>query len=124
MNGDNKLVIDRFNAVIDGGTIDELDELCTPDLINHALVQRLRDKGLAGTKEFLRQGAASTGGRKDPHTSTWIQRWVVAEGDLVIEFGKREGNWPGGKFRGLEIPAGPYTRDVAFMYRLVDGKIA
>src|SRR5689334_2587724 len=115
MSADNKRVIDRFNAVIEGGNLDELDELCTPDIVNHALVPRLRDKGLAGTKEFLGRGAASTSGRTDPGKSTWTQRSVVAEGDLVIEFGTREGNWPGGTFRGVEIPAGPYTRDVAFM---------
>ena len=48
----------------------------------------------------------------------------MAEGDLIVEYGTREGNWPGGRFRGVEIPPGPYTRDVAFMYRFVDGRIA
>jgi len=122
---ENKEIIDRFHAVLEGGDIDELDELCTPDLVNHTLVPRLREKGLAGTKEFLSGGPASpSGGRRDPHKSSWVKRWIVAEGDLVIEFGKREGNWPGGTFRGVEIPSGTYTRDVAFMYRFVDGRIA
>lgn len=122
---ENKAIIDRFNAVLDGGDIDELDQICTPDLVNHALVARLRDKGLAGTKEFLRGGAASaTTGRRDAAKSEWRQRWVVAEGDLLVEFGTREGNWPGGTFRGVDVPPGPYSRDVAFMYRFVGGRIA
>ena len=122
---ENKRVIDRFNAALDGGNVDDLDELCSPDLVNHALAPRLREKGLAGTKEFLRGVAASaSGGRKDPHKSQWVERWVVAEGDLVVEYGTREGTWPGGSFRGVEIPAGPYRRDVEFMYRFVAGRIA
>ena len=122
---DNKAVMDRMNAVLEGGDLNELDEICTPDFMNHALVPRLREKGLAGTKEFLSAGAASSlGGRKDNGKSTWLERWVVAEGDLVVEYGTREGSWPGGTFRGVDIPPGPYTRDVAFMYRFVDGRIA
>jgi len=122
---DNKAVIDRMNAVLEGGDINELDEICTPDLVNHALVPRLREKGLAGTKEFLTRGSASTsGGRKDPGKSVWLKRWVIEDGDLVVEYGTREGSWPGGTFRGVEVPPGPYTRDVAFMYRFVDGRIA
>lgn len=122
---ENKAVIDRFNVVLDGGDINELDELCTPDLMNHALVPRLQEKGLAGTKEFLTAGSGSTsGGRKDVGKSHWLKRWVVAEGDLVVEYGTRDGYWRGATFRGVDIPAGKYTRDVAFMYRFVDGRIA
>ena len=70
---DKKAVIDRLNVVLEGGDINELDELCTPDLVNHALVARLKEKGLAGTKEFLTGGSASTsGGRKDPGKSRWV----------------------------------------------------
>jgi predicted ester cyclase len=49
---------------------------------------------------------------------------VVAEGDHVVQYGIREGYWPGGSFRGVQIPAGDYTREVAFMYRLEGGRIA
>ena len=49
---------------------------------------------------------------------------MVAEGDVVVQFGCREHIWPGGSFRGFDVPAGSYTRDVAFAYRLVDGRIA
>jgi hypothetical protein len=49
---------------------------------------------------------------------------VVAEGDLVVQFGRREDLSVGGTFRGFDVPAGVYTRDAAFAYRLVDGRIA
>jgi hypothetical protein len=49
---------------------------------------------------------------------------VIAEHDLVVQYGVREGDWPGGSFRGFDIPSGPYTREAAFLYRLVDFRIA
>jgi predicted ester cyclase len=49
---------------------------------------------------------------------------VVAEDDLVVQFGTRELHWPGGGFRGFEVPAGVCRRDTAFAYRLRDGRIA
>jgi predicted ester cyclase len=49
---------------------------------------------------------------------------VVAENDMVVQVGQFEGYWPGGPFRGFGLPAGQVTRDVAFAYRLVDGRIA
>jgi hypothetical protein len=45
-------------------------------------------------------------------------------GDYVVQYGIREGHWPGGSFRGAQIPAGDYAREVAFMYRLHRGRIA
>ena len=49
---------------------------------------------------------------------------TVAEGDYVIQLGKRAGTWPGGCFRGIDIPGGDYEYDVAFMYRFREGRIA
>ena len=122
----NKAVVQRFDDVITEGDIDELDELCTPDLVNHALAAS-RPAGLAGTKGFLTRQSPASGrerGRRDPHASHWASLAVIAENDLVVQYGVREGNWPGGSFRGFQIPSGPYTREVAFMYRLVDFRIA
>ena len=42
----------------------------------------------------------------------------------MFQFGSRELEWPGGSFMGFDTPAGTAARDVAFAYRLVDGKIA
>jgi predicted ester cyclase len=48
---------------------------------------------------------------------------VVAENDLVVQFGVREHDWPGGPFRGFDVPAGHCERDAAFMYRIAGGRI-
>lgn len=54
----------------------------------------------------------------------WVESFVVAEADMVVQFGRRELHWPGGGLRGFDVPAGVCTRDVAFAYRLRDGRVA
>jgi hypothetical protein len=49
---------------------------------------------------------------------------IVAENDMVVQFGSREHDWPGGRFRGFDVPSGVYVRDTAFAYRLVAERIA
>ena len=49
---------------------------------------------------------------------------VLAEGDYVVQFGLRAGTWQGGSFLGFDVSPGPYSRNVAFCYRIQDGKIA
>lgn len=114
----NREVVERFMELVDhGGDLSELDSLCAPDFVNHALAPG-RPNGVDATREFLNSPGRHT------HAGHWVDRVVVAEGDYVVEFGVRAGHWPGGSFRGIDIPAGPYKRDVAFMYRLVDGRLA
>jgi ketosteroid isomerase-like protein len=120
----NKAIVQRFDQVTSSGDLDELDELCTPDLVNHALAGD-RPAGLEGTKAFL------SSCRRGAGFSRWLRSMVddqsvsvVGDDDLVVQFGVRQGNWPGGFFRGFNIPSGVYAYDVAFMYRLVDGRIA
>ncbi len=43
---------------------------------------------------------------------------------MVVQFGSRALEWPGGPFMGFQAEPGTATRDVAFAYRLVDGRIA
>jgi hypothetical protein len=62
--------------------------------------------------------------RRDLPPVRWIETHVVAEGDLVVQFGTREQHWPGGSFRGFDIPSGHFTRDTAFAYRLDDGRVS
>ena len=45
---ENKKVVERFEELIVTQELDLLDELCTPDLVNHALAAD-RPAGLAGT---------------------------------------------------------------------------
>jgi predicted ester cyclase len=116
--GHNKAVVAQFDELGNGGgDLASLDALCTPDMVNHALAPG-RPQGLEGTREFLRHA------RRETHGGPWVNSIVVAEGDMVVQFGTRELRWPGGPFMGFEVPPGTATRDVAFAYRLVDGRIA
>lgn len=114
----NKETLERFDALLGSEDLSELDELCTPDMVNHALAPD-RPPGLAGTREFLHRA-----GRRDFREQSWDQLTVVAEGPYVVQFGKRGGHWPGGPFLGIQAPAGPYSRDFMAAYRFTDGRIA
>lgn len=113
----NKIVVEQFDALVNSGDLGQLDQLCTPDMVNHALAPT-RPAGLEGTREFL-----ATAGRK-LSSDQWQDVVVVAENDLVVQHGVRCGHWPGGTFLGVQLPEGAYAREVVFIYRLVDGRIA
>jgi len=112
----NKIVVERFDTLVNGGDLDQLEKLCTPDMVNHALAPS-RPPGLAGTREFL-AGAARF------RSDGWRRLVVVAENDFVVQHGERGGTWTGGPFLGIDAAPGPYAREVAFVYRLADGRIA
>jgi ketosteroid isomerase-like protein len=113
----NKQIVERFDSLLNTRDLRELDELCTPDMVNHAL-RPDRPKGLEGTRQWLETEGVNF------QTFAWQQLTVVAEDDLVVQFGVRGGDWPGAPFRGFDVPAGPYSRDTAFMYRVTDGRIS
>jgi predicted ester cyclase len=114
----NKAVVAEFDELGNhGGDLSRLDVICTPDMVNHALAAD-RPPGLEGTREFLRAA------RRDLHGGSWLTSFVVAEADMVVQFGSRELHWPGGSFLGFQTPAGTAVRDVAFAYRLRQGQIA
>jgi predicted ester cyclase len=112
----NKALVERLDAILNTGDLGELDELCSPDMVNHSLAPS-RPPGLEGTRQWL-----ATDGRKF-ESFRWRELLVVAEGDLVVQFGIRGGHWPGGAFLGFDVPAGPYQRDTAFMYRIAGDRI-
>ena len=88
----NKAVVAQFDELGNkGGDLALLDTLCTPDMVIHALAPG-RPQGLEGTREFLR------GARRDTHGGRWLHSIIVAEGDMVVQFGSRELTWPGGTF--------------------------
>jgi SnoaL-like protein len=94
----NKAVVREFDELGNGtGDLGRLEELCTPDMVNHALAPG-RAAGLAGTREFLQ--ARHRRGRP----ARWIESHVVAEGDLVVQSGRREDLSAGGAFRGSTFP--------------------
>jgi predicted ester cyclase len=112
----NKTVVERFDAILNSRELDQLDELCSPDMVNHALA-RGRPAGLEGTRQWLETEGPNF------QSFFWKQLFVVAENDLVVQFGVREHDWPGGRFRGFDVPAGHCERGTAFMYRLANRHI-
>ena len=112
----NKAIVERFDAILNDRDLDRLDELCSPDMVNHSLAPG-RPPGLDGTRQWLTTVGPNF------ESFRWRMLSVVGEQDLVVQFGVREGQWPGGTFRGFEVPAGYYQRDTAFMYRITGDRI-
>ena len=112
----SKSIVERFDAILNNRDLDQLDELCSPGMVNHALAPG-RPAGLEGTRQWLQ-----TEGRNF-QSFTWKELFVVAEDDLVVQFGVRAHDWPGGRFRGFDVPAGHCERGTAFMYRVAGGRI-
>jgi len=112
----NKAIVQRFDALLHSREFGQLDELCSPDMVNHALAPN-RPAGLEGTRQWL-----ETEGRNF-QSFAWTEQHVVAENDLVVQFGTRAHDWPGGRFRGFDVPAGHCERGTAFMYRICDDRI-
>jgi predicted ester cyclase len=110
-------VAQDFEKITDARDVDQLDRVCHPDLVNHALAPS-RTPGIAGTREYL---ASPLAGR---FAETWRDRRVITDGEYVVHHGLRTGNWPGGDFLGISAPAGDYAREVVFIYRVSDGKVA
>lgn len=112
----NRSVVERFDALFGTTDITELDQLCTPDMVNHALAPD-RPQGLAGTRQFLTQSANRFG------DTGWSSLQVIAEGDFVVQHGIRGGHWRGGDLFGFDLRPGDYSREVVFLYRLTDERI-
>jgi predicted ester cyclase len=112
----SKTIVERFDSLLVSPDFGELEDLCSPDMVNHALAPG-RPRGLEGTRQWL-----ETEGRNF-QSFPWKELLVVAEDDLVVQFGVREHDWPGGRFRGFDVPAGHCERGTAFMYRIQDDRI-
>lgn len=110
-------VADEFEKITDARDVDNLENICHPDLVNHALAKS-RTPGLAGTREYL---ASPLAGR---FNEDWRERRVITDGEYVVHHGIRTGHWPGGDFLGIHAPSGDFAREVVFMYRISDGKVA
>lgn len=112
----NKAIVERFDAILEHRDLTQLELLCGPEMVNHALAPS-RPPGLDGTRQWL-----ETEGRNF-QSFRWKELCVLAEDDFVVQFGVREHDWPGGRFRGFDVPAGRCERGAAFMYRLAGGRI-
>jgi predicted ester cyclase len=115
---ENKAIVRRFiyEGVI-GGNLDIIDELCSPDLVNHAAVPEARH-GVEGVKRVVR---ASRAAQPDQQ---WTKELMIAEGDLVVIHGIREATWQAESFRGIATPQGKRIAvELVHIFRLKQGKI-
>jgi predicted SnoaL-like aldol condensation-catalyzing enzyme len=114
----NKAVVRRFmDEVSDGGDLSVLDEVCAADVINHAARPDLRD-GIEAFKKLIGFVHGSQADRR------WTEQHYVAEGDLVVVYGVREGTWQAPAFRGVSTPVTGYiSTELPHMFRLRHGLI-
>ncbi len=114
----NKEIVRRwFDEVIGQRKIDLIDEICAPDVVNHAAVPERR-YGIEGMKEIARFIYDVQPDQR------WPERRMIAEGDYVVAHGIREATWQGNSFRGVATPKGKRIAvELAHIFRLRDGKI-
>lgn len=111
-----KLVVEAFDRAVDTGDVAALDAVCHPDIITHSLSDSM-PQGIEGIRRFV-AGSKARGG-----VGEWEEVVTIAEGEYVVQFGTRSLDWPGGPFRGFDVPVGAFRRDCAFMFRVRDGLI-
>jgi predicted ester cyclase len=116
---ENKAIVRRwFEEVIGQGRVEVIDEILTPDSVNHAAAAG-RPQGIEGAKEVV--GFTK---RTQPD-QTWTSQRMIAEGDYVVVHGVREGTWQAESFRGVPTPTGKRVAvELVHIFRLEDGKIA
>ncbi|GGU36804.1 ester cyclase [Lentzea flava] len=117
-SADNKAVVRRFlDEVVGQGRFDLADELCAPDVVNHAAAPE-RQHGVENVKAVLGFSLAAQPDQR------WVERHFLADGDLVVVYGRRDGTWQAPGFRGVPTPqSGKVSVELAHMFRLRDGKI-
>ena len=116
MGREPKLVVEAFDRAVDTGDVAALDGVCHPDIVTHSLSASM-PQGIEGIRRFVANRSA-TGG-----VGQWEDVVVVEQGEYVVQFGTRSFHWPGGPFRGFDVPPGPFRRDCAFLFRVRDGLI-
>lgn len=111
-----KLVVEAFDLAVDTGDVAALDTVCHADIVTHSLSASM-PQGIEGIRRFVASRKA-TGG-----VGQWEEVVTVAEGEYVVQYGTRRFDWPGGPFRGFDVPRGAFHRDCAFLFRVRDGLI-
>ena len=115
---ENKAIVGRLiREGIVGGNLAVIDELCSPDCINHAAIPEARH-GINGLKKVVGFSRAAMPDQR------WTHEMLVAEGDLVVIHGIREATWQADAFRGLATPKGKSVAvELVHIFRVRDGKI-
>jgi predicted ester cyclase len=115
---ENKALIRRyFEEIFGKGNLDLVDEMCSPDIVNHAAVPERRH-GVEGLKAVIGFSRAAQPDQR------WTSQRMVAEGDLVVVYGVREGTWQAKGFRGVPTPTDKRVAvELVHIFRIADGKI-
>lgn len=113
---DPRGVVQAFDHAVDAGDIEALDAVCHPDMVTHSF-GRSMPQGIAGMRRFVENG------KRRGRAGSWEHVVVTVDGEYVCQFGTRSLDWPGGPFRGFDVPAGRVRRDCAFLFRVRDGLI-
>lgn len=113
---DPREVVEAFDRAVDAGDIAALDEVCHADMITHSFAANM-PQGIEGMRRFV----AARRSRGD--VGRWEHVVTIHEGEYVVQFGTRSFDWPGGRFRGFDVPAGRFLRDSAFLFRIRDSLI-
>jgi predicted ester cyclase len=118
MSEHNKALVVRFlDEIVVGGNLALLDEVCHPDLVNHAAAGPNK-RGIEGVRKIVGFSRTAQPDQK------WTWKAVLADGDLVVVYGVREATWQGQQFRGIPTPQGRHIAvELAHMFRIADGKI-
>jgi predicted ester cyclase len=114
----NKSIVKRFiHEGLIGGNLAVIDELCSPECVNHSAVPEARH----GTEGMKRVVAKSRSAMPDQKLQNEL---VVAENDLVVVHGVREATWQAEGFRGISTKKGTRIAvELVHIFRVRDGKI-
>lgn len=111
------LVLRLLDEVVGRGHMAVLDEICAPDVINHAAAPDRRH-GIENLREILEFTRAAQPDQR------WVEQRLVAEGDFVVAFGRREGTWRAASFRGFATAQDiAISVELAHLWRVHGGKI-
>jgi len=117
MSEENKaLVAASFQEVFNQGNLDVIDEVVSPELIDHALPLPGAPSGRDGVKVF-----AAVVRHAFPDLSSTVNH-AIAEGDLVALHVTSKGTMRG-EFAGMPASGKQATWDAVHIARVRDGKI-
>ena len=114
---ENKAVVQRLFDAINNGRLDELDQVVTPDVVDHNAVIFMQPEGPGGVEEGIRMLLQ---GFPDLRLST---QELLAEGDQVVARFTMSGTNTG-DYRGLPAPTQQHFESEAIaILRIADGRV-
>lgn len=116
MSAENKALVARMLEVFNQGKLELIDELVSPDFVEHGRTPPGMPSGRDGLKAF-----AAESRKAFPDQDNTINL-AIAEGDLVVQHVTTKGTMQG-EFAGMAPSGKQATWDVVHVVRVRDGKI-